>query len=312
MVILTAPPRLVIVGATGWYGKTIVYEYICKYGYQAASENLLLFASQQALLRLPIDSQFLDFSVADLSEAPRQSFDDFDGLLWYAFILKNKLPSIGAAAYRAANERIAGYVFSCLHHNPHLRTTFFSSGAAYSLRECPAYEADPYAHLKILYERELTRCCPLVTIYPYATLGKYVSDYCSFAASSFVVQALKTGRIVIDAKMTVVRSYGSVHDFSRLLLRLYERPDWSGADIPATIVPVTHTLDLNQLAYEVANAIGQDIDIIASTDPKLAPSVYTTSDYSFGAQLAHFNIAPSGLTQQLREMSESIASQLEM
>lgn len=305
MVVATTPPRLVIVGATGWYGKTFVDEYARQYGHQAAADNLLLFASRPTLLRLTIDGRILELSVADLSEAPQQSLAEYDGLLWYAFILKNKLSAIGAEAYRNANQRIADHVFSCLQSNPHLRTTFFSSGAAYGLNECPAYEADPYAHLKILYEQELIRCCPLVTIYPYATLGKYVSDHCSFAAASFIHQAITTGRIVIEAKMTVVRSYGSVHDFSRLLLRLYERLDWTVADVPARIIPVTHTLDLNQLAHEVAFALGRDIDIIASTDTELPASVYVTSDYSFGAQLSHFGIAPSGLTQQLREMFEA-------
>lgn len=311
MVAPAIAPRLVVVGATGWYGKTIIHEYVRKYGHQAATDNLLLFASRPALLRLAVDGNIHVFAVADLSDAHQQSFDGYDGLIWYAFILKNRLPTIGTAAYRTANERIANHVFSCLQNNPHLRTVFFSSGAAYGLTECPAYEVDPYAHLKIVYERELSHCCPLVTIYPYATLGKYASDHSSFAASSFISQALKTGRIIINAKMGVVRSYGSVHDFSRLLLRLYERPDWTNTDIPEKIVPVTHTLDLNQLAHEIAFAIGQDINIITSIDPKLPPSVYVSSDYSFGAQLSHFGITPSSLTQQLNEMIAGQVSQIE-
>jgi nucleoside-diphosphate-sugar epimerase len=251
-----------------------------------------------------IDGRILDLSVSDLSEVAQRSLDQFDGLIWYAFILKNRLSLLGSKAYRAANDRIADYVFRCVHTNPHLRISFFSSGAAHGLSECPAYEADPYAHLKIVYERELFRFCSLVTIYPYATLGKYVPDHCSFAAASFIYQAITTGRIVIEAKMTVVRSYGSVHDLSRLLLRLYESPCWAVADVPSKIVPVTHSLTLNQLAQEVAFALGRDIDIIASTDPEMPPSVYVASDHSFGAQLLRFDIAPSSLTQQLREMAE--------
>jgi hypothetical protein len=232
-----------------------------------------LYASRPSLLSVDIKERTLELTVSDLAHSARRSLEEFDGFLWYAFILKNKLPIIGAEAYRIANENIADHVFSCLDANPHLRTVFLSSGAAYGLTECPAYEADPYAHLKILYERELTLRVPLVTIYPYATLGKYVPDHRSFAAASFVHQAITTGRIVIEAKMPVVRSYGSVHDFSRLLLRLYERPNWEGGAVPASVVPVTHTLDLFQLAHEVAAAVDREIEIISSTDIESPASV---------------------------------------
>ena len=307
MVSGTSPPKLVIVGATGWYGKTLIQEYALAYGEKAAATNLLLYASRPSLLSVDIEGRTLELRVFDLAQAPQRSLDEFDGLLWYAFILKNKLSIIGPEAYLIANEKIAHHVFRCLDANPHLRTVFFSSGTAYGLTECPAYEADPYAHLKILYERELAARVPLVTIYPYATLGKYVPDHRSFAAASFIHQAITTGRIVIEAKMTVVRSYGSVHDFSRLLLRLYERPDWTGGAVPTSIVPVTHTLDLNQLAHEVSAALGREIDIISSMEMETPASVYVTSDFSYGAQLTRFGLAPSTLTQQLRDMSEGRA-----
>jgi hypothetical protein len=307
MVSGTTPPKLVIVGATGWYGKTLIHEYALAYGEKAAASNLLLYASRPSLLSVEIEGRTLELPVSDLAQAPQRSFDEFDGLLWYAFILRNKLPIIGAEAYRIANENIAHHVFRCLEANPHLRTTFFSSGAAYGLTECPAYETDPYAHLKILYERELSSRVPLVTIYPYATLGKYVPDHRSFAAASFIHQAITTGRIVIEAKMTVVRSYGSVHDFSRLLLRIYELLKSSGCAVPTRIVPVTHTLDLYQLAQEVSVALGREIEVISIMDVEASPSVYIASDFSFGSQLTRFGLAPSVLTQQLRHMSEGRA-----
>jgi len=297
-----SPPRLVVVGATGWYGKTLVHEYVLAYGDRAAADNLLLYASRPSLLSVDIKGSTLRLPVADLAEAPRQSLGDFDGLLWYAFILKNKLPAIGAEAYRMANERIATHVFDCLSANPHLRTAFFSSGAAYGLTKCPAYEDDPYANLKIHYERKLTRLGPLVTIYPYATLGKYVPDHFSFAAASFIYQAITTGRIVIEAKNPVVRSYGSVHDFSRLLLRIFEHKYWTNGSVPSSIVPVTHTLELIQLAHEVSAALEREIHIISSIEMESSSSVYITSDFSYGAQLARFGVEPSGLTQQLRDM----------
>jgi len=107
--------------------------------------------------------------------------------------------------------------------------------------------------------------------------------------------------------MPVVRSYGSLHVFSRLFLRLYELQDWISAFVPAAIVPVTHTLDLYQFANEVAATLRREIKIICTVGTKKAPSIYVTSDFSYGAQLSSFGLAPSALMHQLCDMSEGSA-----
>lgn len=302
-----SPPRLLIVGATGWYGKTLVHEYISTYGFKAALENLLLYASRPSVLSIDINDSTCELPVADFAEASHRSFDGFDGLIWYAFILKNKISVLGPQAYRDANQSIADRIFACLANNTHLRPTFFSSGAAYSFSERLNYESDPYAYLKKMYERELAKLGPLITFYPYATLGRYVPNNYSFAASSFLCQAITSNRIKIRAKMPIVRSYGSVHDFSRLLLRFYEIYDWQATNIPSRVVPVTHTLDLFQLAYEVGEALGCRISIVSSINLNSQPSIYTASAYSYSEQLLRFGITPTTLRQQLVDMSRGRA-----
>jgi hypothetical protein len=62
-----------------------------------------------------------------------------------------------------------------------------------------------------------------------------------------------------------------------------------------------------QLAHEVAAALECKIDIISSIEMNTSASVYITSNFSYGAQLAHFGLAPSGLTQQIRDMADGRA-----
>jgi len=303
-------PKLVVVGATGWYGKTFVYEYAIAYGLKAACENLLLFASRSSTLCLKIAGSILKLPVFDLAEAPNCSLAAFDGLLWYSFILKNKLPVIGCQEYRRVNQSIAEHVFSCLNKNLHLHVTFFSSGDALDAASSCNFDLNPYAFLKNKYELELANYGPFVTLYPYATLGKFIVEQHLFAASSFLYQAILTGRIEIRSKFPVVRSYGSVHDFSKLLLRLYEIKDWQVQSLPSKIVPVTHTLDLFQLAHEVSASLGKSCPIISNFDPDSTPSVYTATDYSYGAQLSRFGVKSTDLRQQLIDMASGDAFQM--
>ena len=214
------PPKVVVVGATGWYGKTFVYEYILRYGIKSARENLKLYASSRSILSYPADSLWekdIVLVVFPLVEAVEDNLDIYQGLIWYSFLLRSKVSLVGLERYRIENDGIASIVFKCLSKNSHLRTIFFSSGSAYDYNECPAYDADPYSHLKIVYQRELADLVSLITIYPYATLGKFVSSFTDFAAASFIFQAISSGEIVIKSSQPVIRSYGCVHDFSRLI-----------------------------------------------------------------------------------------------
>ena len=299
---LQLPPRLVIIGASGWYGKTLIHEYVVAYGREAAFKNLQLYGSHPSQLEIEIEDVKIVFPVNDLAEASRRSFTTYDGLIWYAFVLKNRLSTISKEEYWRKKQLFAENVFACLNANLHLRIIYFSSGVAYGLKDRPSYQSDPYAHLKMLYEHKLRGLGELVTFYPYATLGKYVRDHRLFAASSFIYQAMKSGQIEIRARMPVIRSYGYVNDFSRLILRLYEEKDWKSADIPSKIVPVTHTIDLIQLANEIADALGQSIKITSSVDAKHEPSIYSTTNYAYTAHLKRFGIAATPLRQQLLDM----------
>ena len=300
---MTQSPRLLVVGATGWYGKTLVFEYVLSHGPSAARKNLRLYASKSTSLRLDLSNQSLSFPVRPLSEIAYERFEDYDGLVWYAFLLKTKLLEIGSKAYRSVNDEIASLVFTCLALNPHLKVAFFSSGVAFGINSTPSYEADPYVYLKILYQRQLSEMVPLLTVYPFATLGRFVPDHRTFAAASFIYQAKRFGRITLESRGSVVRSYGSVHDFSRLILEIYGSSSSFSSKSADSLVPVSHTLDLFQLAHEVFYALDQEVDLSCSLDCNCEPSVYVSPDYSYNSQLAAFGLSPTVLSSQLKDMS---------
>ena len=60
-----SPPRLLIVGATGWYGKTLIHEYIAAYGFKAALKNLLLYASRPSIVNIEINNYSYNLPIAD-------------------------------------------------------------------------------------------------------------------------------------------------------------------------------------------------------------------------------------------------------
>ena len=169
----------------------------------------------------------------------------------------------------------------------------------------PEYEVDPYANLKIRYEQLLRLTCDCIVVYPYATSGSYISDVEAFAISSFIKQALVNNKIHINADMLVVRSYSSAHDFSKLLLKFSELAEWDR--VPKSFVPVTHTLELQQLAIEISAALSLDIPIIR---PQISAhkksSIYAATVFDFPVLMAHWGLVSTPLSNQIRGMAADI------
>ena len=298
-------PRLVIIGATGWYGRVLLHEYCSAYGEGLARRNLLLVASRDCSVSIKLNGEIKVFDVIALKNISNIELSSYETLFWYAFLLKNQIEVHGANIWRLKNDEIASQIFDLLKSFPHLRVVFFSSGAALNWRVLPEYDIDPYAHLKIKYERLLIARGNCIVVYPYATSGSYVSSAKSFALPSFIYQALVNRAIKIDADFPVVRSYGSAHDFSKLLLKFAEQVGWDG--LPRKIVPVTHTLELQQLANEVISALGLQASVMR---PKLlvdkAPSIYTASCFDFPALMARWGLASMPLSAQIQCMASDM------
>jgi hypothetical protein len=259
------------------------------------AERLTLYGSRPSTLRLAGELSDVVLPVEPLSSLATTSVSDDDALIWYAFLLHNKVGDVGLDAYRRANDEIARIVFQTLERNPGLQCVFASSGTALEQDNLPPYELDPYSHLKVTYEERLRVVTDASVVYPYASTGMYLPDPHKFALGSFVHQALTSGRIVIDATVPVVRSYGSVHDLSRYLLTVLD----AGVRLPLSIVPVNSTVDLLQLAIEVCAALDVEPDIASRLDGG-PPNVYVAKTFEYVHQLAAAGLTPTALANQIR------------
>lgn len=301
-----AAPRLVIIGATGWYGRVLLHEYCAAYGESSARQNLLLAGSRDSLVFINIDGEIKSFPVYALKDIRNHNLSSYQTLFWLAFVLKNQIELIGPTAWKQQNEEIASHVFTLLTLFPQLRSIYFSSGAALEWDVIPEYELDPYANLKMTYEKILRVNTECIVVYPYATSGRYVGSIEAFALSSFINQALVQRSINIEADSPVVRSYASAHDFSRMLLKFSEQNSWD--NIPKSIVPVTHTLELQQLANEVAEALSLDIPVTRlNVSENKASSIYVAKSFEFPILMAQWDLIPTSLGNQIRIMAMDIA-----
>jgi hypothetical protein len=301
-----AHPRIVVVGATGWYGRVLLHEYCVAYGEDSARTNLLLASSRECDVSINIGGLKKSFRVHALKNLHLIDLSSYQTLFWYAFVLKNQIDHIGHTLWMQRNEEIASQIFNLLRISPQLRVIYFSSGAALEWDEAPEYEQDPYASLKLKYEKLIREVSECIVVYPYATSGRYISNIEAFALSSFIKQALVNGVINIKADVPVVRSYGSAHDFSRILLKFTEEVNWTV--LPKSIVPVTHTMELQQLASEVGDALGLNITTIRPNlvvDKK--PSIYIAHSFEFPFLMAQWGLICTPFRDQIRSMALDIS-----
>ncbi len=290
-------PQITVVGASGWLGRTLVHEYASVYGPDSL-HRLRLYGSRDSILRLSGPHEGVCLPVSPLLSLGASDIAQSSALFWYAFVLRNRFAELGAAKYRKTNDDIASRVMSVIDSRADMPVVFASSGVALERGGIPTYDDDPYAHLKLVYEQRLQGRRNLSVLYPYAVTGMYMGEPHKFALGSFIQQQRRSGSIAIEANGPVIRSFGSAHDLSRLLLASLVR----GGPLPRRVVPISFTLDLVQLGVEVAAALGSEPNVQVG-ELNGSPDKYCSDDPTFGVQLAALGIRPTPVAEQIRVTS---------
>ena len=145
-------------------------------------------------------------------------------LLHFAFLGKEHTASLSASAFVAANDAILSHVQRITEPARDVRLIFTSSGAVYdSLRRLtPDRDANPYGWCKVAHERALTDLCvarniPIVIPRVFNIGGPFANKVESYALSSFILAAQRTGVIGIAATRPTFRSYVHVNELLGVL-----------------------------------------------------------------------------------------------
>jgi nucleoside-diphosphate-sugar epimerase len=226
--------RLIITGASGWFGRTLVDQlikagvpFLCIGSHRRAEA----FSGKQIEIFAYGDAEVLDFSPTAIVD--------------FAFLTRDKRGVMSPQDYEETNRRLTDQALTLARIDSVKALVTTSSGASVH------GVVDSYSQLKREAEEKfLDETVKLekswVNIRPWSVSGPFIRNITGYAFSRFVHDAVFLGKISIESPHMVFRRYVDVGDLINVALKLAFSGRFTGS-----IDSGGELVELEQLAYRI-------------------------------------------------------------
>lgn len=293
--------RIVVTGASGWLGSATIELLHDALG-DTLFDRLACFGSNARVLTL---RDGLSVEQRPLAEMPHLDARP-TWVLHLAFLTKDRVAGVDAAAYAAANAALSATVLGALDAIGAVAVFVASSGAA---RVADDPYADPamrlYGALKMRDEMDFaawaaTRGRTAVIVRVFNVAGPYINKHQNYALAAFINDALAGRSISVRAPHRVVRGFVAIRELMSLVFALL-----AGAPAVHSFDTGGDAMELGEAAQAVADAIGQvEVERAAIASERIDHYVGDAGRYY--ALLAVCGIARVPFAVAVRETADSM------
>lgn len=300
--------RIVIVGARGWIGRTLLVLLREALGPEHFARRVVCFGSAPGLVDLEDQGLVPQCALAELAglgKAPTMLFH-------LAFLTKDKVASMDTAAYVAGNRALSGTVYDALAPIGVDRLFVASSGAA-AFADDPGAAADLrlYGGLKREDEQRFAAWAHAAPTARRAVIGRiysvsgpWMNKHETYALASFLLDAFAQRPVEVRAPRPVLRSYVAVRELLSLVLAALLAPDCepvlcfdTGGD----------ALELGELAAAVVRMLGGEV--LRRPISEALENRYVGDTAAWLALLARFGLTHLPIDRQIAETAAWLARQ---
>lgn len=298
--------RIVVVGARGWIGRTVIALLHDALGEPGFAGRVACFGSQDGVIEMD------GFAVRQSSLSGLESLSPAPTLLLHlAFLTKDKVAGMDEAAYSAANRMLSDSVLAAIDRIGADRVFVASSGAA-GFADDPAAAADLrlYGRLKRDDEDRFARWAEsgpgrkVAIGRIFSVSGPWINKRETYALASFINDALEGREIAVRAPRPVYRSYVPVRELVSLVLvsLLCQR---SRPEPVLRFQTGGEALELGDVASTVAQVLGGIAVRAPISQPE--PNHYVGDDEGWRRLLSDAGMTPVPLVQQVEETAAFLA-----
>lgn len=213
-------PKILLTGASGWFGRSFISEYIQTFGLPAL-QNITLVTSDGRPIRHPLVTGQLP--TITLNDAKNKS--SYHSIIQASFLTKDKISKIGTQNYSLACMKIIEEINRIVQMNPKSRVFVISSGAVYN-------DKSLYGEYKRLEEYTLKslRSRNLAIFRVFGATTRFM-DYRNWSAICNFVKAFYDKKdIHIRSEQEVCRGLVCMEDLSKLIIEMIKSSDNSFED----------------------------------------------------------------------------------
>lgn len=289
---LTASDKVLIVGASGWFGQTA---------------TAMLEILEIPTLLIGSHSREVDIAGVrkDIQVWNFEKVVDFEPtvVIDCAYLTREMVGSAGIDNYIEVNRRLVQQIVDLKHLASLRLVVSFSSGAAEIFRSTnlqTAIQDDPYGFLKVEQETVLqsefeTSDADLVIARVWNTSGSLVTKVNGFALSDLIDQALK-GHIKVSSNFMVWRRYCLIEEVIAVALngsQGSERVFDTGGQL----------IEIRDLAFLVQEIVNPNSTLELPVDSDGIPSNYFSDGESWSRWCNTLDFEPASLKEQIMQVS---------
>ena len=280
--LLASDDRILILGATGWFGRTALFMLD---GFPQSSILPIASAHRQ------VDCGARLYEIEEWSEQRVRAFRPTI-ILNFAFLTREKWEMLGDAQYRLANSALTGRLLWAA-QLPSVRLALtVSSGAAFS----ETADGNAYGEMKRAEEHQFEALAgdgkSLVIARAWSVSGPLVQRAHDYLFSDLILQA-RSGTIRVTAECEVWRRYTSVDDYLAVCIGM-GLSGWSG-----TIDSGGEQVEAAALAQIVSQSVGGSTVARSSIDPLMPSNIYMSDNQSWVEAIEALGFEPAGLAEQV-------------
>lgn len=203
-------PKILLTGASGWFGQSFIYAFIKMYGYKNIDSLDLLTSDGRDIYHKVLDCTFQTSSLESYSSQKK-----IDLFVQAAFLTRDKIKIYGESEYKKINYKLIQDSQNLADRlNPSTRV-LISSGAVENIN-------DMYGQIKSYEEESVinSNSSSRVIFRVYGAMGINTPLLGWSAISDLIFSSNKLNIISIKSKMNVVRGYVSFEKLSKLILKI--------------------------------------------------------------------------------------------
>jgi nucleoside-diphosphate-sugar epimerase len=280
--------RLIITGASGWFGRTLVDQlikagvpFLCIGSHRRAEA----FSGKQIEIFAYDDAEVLDFSPTAIVD--------------FAFLTRDKTGVMSPQDYEETNRRLTDQALTLARIDSVKALVTTSSGASVH------GVVDSYSQLKREAEEKfLDETVKLdkswVNIRPWSVSGPFIRNITGYAFSRFVHDAVFLGKISIESPHMVFRRYVDVGDLVSVAMQLALSGTFTG-----TIDSGGELVELEQLAHRIFEVIQVEPRIEVSRNKRQSVDDYFTRSAQWERVCRNLGYEPLGLDSQIKGLAKS-------
>lgn len=226
MIDLSPNKKIVITGAGGWLGTELLELLLAEYGSEVVKASVLCLGSKNRILSLSDGTQL---PVALLSDP--FTADNVAGVVHLAFLTRDKVAVFGTEQYSYQNLAITSHAIRLIEELKPAWIATVSSGAVFSTPGGPLendLKKNPYGFTKRVEETMLTQVAKDLGAHIaigrlWGAMGAHMPINRAYAVSDFIMQAIETNQIKINADHEVWRRYCDAGQFMNVLASSAEK-----------------------------------------------------------------------------------------